>query len=428
MIRILTAAAAALLSASAAFAQDEDVTVIHAGWLLAVPGEQPEREQSIIIRGERIEAVEDGYVTPEGATVIDLTSSYVMPGFIDSHVHLQFELSPTRRLDNVTRSSADDALQGAAYARTTLMAGFTTVQDVGGDLEASIALRDAQRNGWIDGPRMRVSGPAVTPTGGHADVNGYNLDVMHAMESPAACNGPADCRRAVRELIRARVDVIKITATGGVLSQTAAGTEQQFFADELEVIVEAAHMMGRQVTAHAHGVSGINAFLEAGGDSIEHGTYLDDDSIRLFRRTGAYLVPTVIAGVTVAELAETADWMTPEVRQKSMEVGPNMLAMLRRAHAGGVRIAFGTDSGVSPHGMNAREFQLMVEAGMTSMEAITAATVNAADHLTMGDDIGTIEAGKYADIIAVAADPLDDVSVLMDMQFVMQGGEVYRDQ
>ena len=187
-------------------------------------------------------------------------------------------------------------------------------------------------------------------------------------------------------------------------------------------------MMGRQVTAHAHGVSGINAFLEAGGDSIEHGTYLDDESIRLFRRTGAYLVPTVIAGVTVAELAETADWMTPEVRQKSREVGPNMLAMLRRAHAGGVRIAFGTDSGVSAHGQNAREFQLMVEAGMTPMEAITAATVNAADHLTMGDDIGTIEAGKYADIIAVAADPLEDVSVLMDMQFVMQGGEVYRDQ
>lgn len=428
MIRILTAAAAALLSASAAFAQDEDVTVIHAGWLLAVPGEQPEREQSIIIRGERIEAVEDGYVTPEGATVIDLTSSYVMPGFIDSHVHLQFELSPTRRLDNVTRSSADDALQGAAYARTTLMAGFTTVQDVGGDLEASVALRDAQRNGWIAGPRMRVSGPAVTPTGGHADINGYNLDVMHALSSPAACNGPDDCRRAVRELIRARVDVIKITATGGVLSQTAAGTEQQFFPDELASIVEAAHMMGRQVTAHAHGVSGINAFLEAGGDSIEHGTYLDDDSIRLFRRTGAYLVPTVIAGVTVAELAETADWMTPEVRQKSMEVGPNMLAMLRRAHAGGVRIAFGTDSGVSAHGQNAREFQLMVEAGMTPMEAITAATVNAADHLTMGDDIGTIEPGKYADIIAVAADPLEDVSVLMDMQFVMQGGEVYRDQ
>ena len=428
MIRILTAAAAALLSASAAFAQDEDVTVIHAGWMLAVPGDAPAREQSIIIRGDRIESIENGYVTPEGAEIIDLTGSYVLPGLIDSHVHLQHELSPTRRLDNMTRGSADDALQGAAFAQITLMAGFTTVQDVGGDLEASVALRDAQRNGWIAGPRMRVAGPAVTPTGGHGDINGYNLDIMHAFSSPAACNGPADCRRAVRELVRARVDVIKITATGGVLSQTAAGTEQQFFADELESIVQSAHMMGRQVTAHAHGVTGINAFLAAGGDSIEHGTYLDDASIRLFRENGAYLIPTVIAGVTVAELAETADWMTPEVRQKSREVGPNMLAMLRRAHTGGVRIAFGTDSGVSAHGQNAREFQLMVEAGMTPMEAITAATVNAADHLQMGDDIGTIEPGKYADIVAVAADPLDDISVLMDLQFVMQGGEVYRSE
>lgn len=428
MIRILAAATAALISVSTAFAQDEDVTVIHAGWLLAVPGEAPQRERSIIIRGDRIESVEAGYVTPDGAEIIDLSDSYVMPGLIDSHVHLQHELSPTRRLDNVTRGSADDALQGAAFARITLMAGFTTVQDVGGDLEASVALRDAQRNGWITGPRMRVSGPAVTPTGGHADINGYNLDIMHAFSSPASCNGPADCRRAVRELVRARVDVIKITATGGVLSQTAAGTEQQFFADELESIVEAAHMMGRRVTAHAHGVTGINAFLSAGGDSIEHGTYLDDASIRLFRDNNAYLVPTVLAGATVAELAETADWMTPEVRQKSREVGPNMLAMLRRAHAGGVRIAFGTDSGVSAHGQNAREFQLMVEAGMTPMQAITAATVNAADHLQMGDDIGTIEPGRYADIIAVASDPLEDVAALMDMQFVMQGGEVYRSE
>ncbi|MBO6730914.1 MAG: amidohydrolase family protein, partial [Maricaulis sp.] len=207
-----------------------------------------------------------------------------------------------------------------------------------------------------------------------------------------------------------------------------AGVEQQFFDDELEAIVEAARMMGRRVTAHAHGESGIDSFLEAGGASIEHGTYLDRDSIRLFRRNGAYLVPTVLAGVTVSEIAETADWMTPPIRAKSRMVGPQMLAMARRAHEGGVMIAFGTDSGVSRHGLNAREFQLLVEAGMTEMEAIVTATVNAADHIEMADDIGTIEAGKFADIIAVDGNPLEDISELMDVDFVMQGGRVHKNQ
>ncbi|WP_417496966.1 amidohydrolase family protein [Maricaulis sp.] len=432
MFRSMVAAIALMATGGSALAQTDaagaGLTVIHAGHLLAVPGNAPTSNQSILIRDGRIEAVEAGFVTPEGATIVDLSDRFVLPGLIDSHVHLQGELSPQGRLLEVTLNSADLALDGARHARTTLMAGFTTVQDVGGDLEASTGLRDAIRAGDIVGPRMRVSGPAVTPTGGHGDVNGFSTAVMDALTSRAACDGPADCRRAVRELVRAGVDVIKITGTGGVLSNTAAGVEQQFFDDELESIVGAAHMMGRQVTAHSHGVTGINSFLEAGGDSIEHGTYLDRDSIRLFRSRNAYLIPTLLAGATVAEIAETADWMTPAIREKSLSVGPVMLEMARSAHEGGVMIAFGTDSGVSRHGINAREFSLLVEAGLTPMEAITTATVNASRHLQMDDEIGTIEVGKYADIIAVDSDPLENIDALMDVGFVMQGGTVYKSE
>lgn len=408
--------------------EGEALQVVHAGWLLAVPGEAPLRDRSIVIRGERIESIEEGFVTPDGARVIDLSERYVLPGFIDSHVHLTGELGPDRFLNTVTLDAADAALDAARNARTTLLAGFTTVQDVGAGLSEITALRDAVADGDVIGPRMRVSGPAVTPTGGHGDINGYALDVMELLENPYACDGPGDCRRAVRELVRGGVDVIKITATGGVLSNTAAGVEQQFFDDELVSIVEAARMMGRQVTAHAHGVTGIDSFLEAGGASIEHGTYLDESSIRLFRETGAYLVPTILAGVTVAEIAESSDWMPPPIRAKSRQVGPQMLEMARRAHEGGVKIAFGTDSGVSRHGQNAREFQLLVQAGLTPMEAIRSATVVAAEHLEMSDRIGTVEAGKLADVVAVDADPLEDVSTLMHVTFVMQGGVVHVDE
>jgi len=431
MIRSAIAAAmlATALSSGIVQAQEEaPLTVIHAGQLLAVPGQDPVANQSILIRNERIEAIEDGFVSPDGANIIDLSDDFVMPGLIDSHVHLRGELNPNRSLETVTLSDPDVAYDSARNARTTLLAGFTTVQDVGGNLSVLTALRDAINDGDVVGPRLRVSGPAVTPTGGHGDTNGYREDIMDLMGSRYACNGPDDCRRAVRELVRGGADVIKITATGGVLSNTAAGVEQQFFDDELESIVEAARMMGRQVTAHAHGMTGVNSFLEAGGASIEHGTYLDRESIRLFRRHNAYLVPTILAGDTVRQIAETSDWMTPPIREKSLMVGPQMLDMVRRAHEGGVMIAFGTDSGVSRHGINAREFQLLVEAGLTPMESLVTATVNASTHLQMDDDIGTIEVGKFADIIALDGNPLEDVAELMDVDFVMQGGMVHKNE
>lgn len=424
---LLAAAAGALLGSGIAAAQEaEPVTVIHAGWLLAVPGEEPLTEVSVIVRAGVVESVEAGFVTPAGAEVVDLSDRFVLPGFIDSHVHLSSELGPSGALDAVTLNSTDVVLDAARNARTTLMAGFTTVQDVGGPLDGMTALRDGIRDGDVVGPRLRVAGPGVTPTGGHGDSNGYSLEVLDLLSNRFACNGPADCRRAVRELVRSGVDVIKITATGGVLSNTAAGVGQQFFDDELVAIVEAARMMGRKVTAHAHGVTGVDSFLEAGGASIEHGTYLDENSIRLFRETGAFLVPTVLAGATVAEMAENQDWMPGPIREKSLQVGPQMLDMVRRAHEGGVRIAFGTDSGVSSHGDNAREFELLVEAGLTPMEAIRTATVHAAEHVEMADRIGTIEAGKLADIVASDRDPLADISTLREISFVMKNGVVYK--
>ncbi len=429
MIRVLAALAAGLaltLAPAAPALADTPVTIIHAGTLIAAPGdERPRANASIIVENGRIAAVEDGFVTREGADIIDLSDRWVLPGFIDSHVHITSQQGPDRRLATFTDSSADRALQGAEYARRTLMAGFTTVQDVGADMEAIRALQRAIREGLVPGPRLRISGGAVTPTGGHGDINGWSVEVLRAYGSPYACNGADDCARAVRQLVQEGADMIKITATGGVLSSTGAGVEVQFFEDELRAIVEAAGMMGRRVTAHAHGVTGINAFLRAGGHSIEHGTFLDAESIRLFRRNNAVLVPTVMAGEWVTLQAD-AGWMTPFQRAKALEVGPRMLDMLRQAHRGGVTIAFGTDSGVSAHGDNAREFELYVEAGLTPMEALRSATVTAARHLGLETETGRIAPGLAADIIALDADPLEDISAVWQVGFVMARGAVHK--
>lgn len=418
-----------LFAASWALADDHDdrALVIHAGHLLVVPGEGFVERKTLVIEGERIAAIRDGFETPNGAEVIDLSGAYVLPGLIDSHVHLTGENGPNARLKTFTDSSADTALSAAQFARRTVEAGFTTVQDVGGENDAIFALRDAVAAGKVPGPRIRASGQSVSVTGGHGDFNGYSSSVMNAFTHPSICNGPEDCRRAVRQQIKEGADLIKITATGGVLSNTAAGVEQQFTDAELIAIVEAATSMGRKVTAHAHGKSGIDAALRAGVSSIEHGTYLDKDSIRLFRDQGAVLVPTVLAGVTVAGWVDEP-WLPAPSRAKAAEVGPRMLDMLQTAYEGGVTIAYGTDTGVSKHGRNAEEFALMVEAGFSPEEAIRAATVVAAEHLEMAADIGTLEIGKYADLVALDRNPLEDVRALEAIDFVMKGGSVYLSQ
>lgn len=431
----VAAGLAVLCFAGAASAAD--YAIVHAGKLLARPGETPKREQTVVIKDGKVAAVIAGYVDAAAAgagagdtvSTYDLTSMFVLPGLIDGHVHITSENNPQSRLERVEDSDPDVAIKAAGFAKKTLMAGFTTVRDVGargGD--AVFALRDGIARGDVVGPRIYSSGASISVTGGHADgTQGYRDDIAEVLHSSGVCDGPADCRRAVREQVRRGADHIKLTATAGVLSNTAAGLEQQFFADELKAIMETAHSMDRKVTAHAHGVDGINAALEAGVDSIEHGTYLDNRSIKLFKKTGAYLVPTLLAGATVAAWADDPNsFLLPPQRAKAREVGPKMQDMARRAHEAGVKIAFGTDTGVSKHGDNAKEFALLVAAGLTPMEAIRAATVNGADNMGKSDIIGTLEPGKFGDLIAVAGDPLTDITELEDVDFVMKEGVVYK--
>jgi imidazolonepropionase-like amidohydrolase len=430
MIRHLVAAAAALLLAGSAAAQaPQPTTIIHAGRLLADPATgRVETERSILVGQDgRVLGVEAGYVTREGARIVDLKGMFVLPGLIDSHVHLvNDETGRQQILDRVTLTEADAALRAAGNARKTLMAGFTTVADLGAPNDAIFALRRAVADGRVPGPRIIASGSSITPDGGHGDAQGYSPRVLDVMRSENACSGADACRRAVRRQIQAGADIIKITATGGVLSNTAAGLAQQLSDEELAAIVQAAHAMGRRVTAHAHGVDGINAALRAGVDSIEHGSYLDQESIRLLRRPGVYLVPTVMAGAHVAEAAERGGVLTPAQAAKARQVGPVMRAMIRRAREAGVRVAFGTDTGVSPHGQNWREFDLLVEAGYTPLEAIRLATVAAADHLQISDTAGRIASGMSADIIAVSGDPTSDISQLHSIAFVMARGVIHK--
>ena len=406
-----------------------NTTFVEAGRLLADPSNGVvQRDKTLVIRGNQVVEVRDGFVGDASqGKVVDLRQAFVLPGLIDSHVHLTSQQNPNARLEEVTLSDADQAMVGARYARRTLRAGFTTVADLGASNQAIFALRNAVRNGDVPGPRIIAAGSSVSIHGGHGDINGYREDVMHLLSSESICSGPEDCMRAVRTQVRAGADIIKITATGGVLSNTAAGLNQQFSDDELSAIVGSAHRMGRQVTAHAHGVDGINAFLRAGGDSIEHGTYLDDQSIRLFKSNGTWLIPTLLAGDFVARIASGPDnFFTSAQTAKALEAGPKMLNMARRAHEGGVKIAFGTDSGVSAHGDNAQEFALLVRAGLSPLEAIQAATVSAAEHLRIANEAGKIAVGMPADIVAVSGDPLTDVTELERMKFVMKSGVVYR--
>lgn len=422
MNKFMSAALGALMFASSAVAED---AVIHAGHVLAKPGEGYLTRQTILVEDGRIVSITAGYSKPKDYTVINLRDAYVLPGLIDSHVHITGENGPGGRIKEFENSDVDTAFDGAAFALVTLKAGFTTVQDVGAPNDSIFGLRDAIARGAVAGPRIRASGGSVAVTGGHGDINGYSARVMAAFTGSNICNGADDCRRAVRQQIKEGADLIKITATGGVLSNTSAGLEQQFTDEELVAIVDAAHSMGRKVTAHAHGKSGVDAALRAGIDSIEHGTYLDAESIALFKENGATLVPTVLAGATVSGWTNEP-WLPAASRAKAAEVGPLMLEMLRRAHEGGVNVAFGTDTGVSRHGDNAQEFALMVEAGFSPEEAIRSATIVAAEHVEMSGDIGTLEAGKYADLIAVTTDPLKDIRALESVAFVMKGGEVYK--
>lgn len=382
--------------------------------------------------------VEDGAIKSVGPMMtgpghIDLSAHSCLPGLIDMHVHLTGETQKQADAlrDTISLNPADHAYRSVIFAERTLKAGFTTVRDLGASDGLNVSLKRAIAAGSIPGPRMFTSGKSIATTGGHADpTNNYSQRLSHALGTPGPNEGVVNSAEGAREAVRARykegADLIKVTATGGVLSQARNGQNPQYTEDELRAIVSTARDYGFRVAAHAHGTEGIKRALRAGIDSIEHGTIMDEDTIALFKKHGAWYVPTMSAGRYVADKARNPDYYSPLVRPKAAAIGPQIQATFARAYKAGVKIAFGTDAGVFPHGENAREFAYMVEAGMPPLEAIRAATIHAATLLDQGTRLGSVEPGYAADIIAVAGDPLRDIALLQQVRFVMKDGVVYK--
>jgi imidazolonepropionase-like amidohydrolase len=405
---------------------------ILAGHVLTRPGEASRGATTIVIRGDRIAELVDGLHAPaDGSRVIDLRTAYVLPGLIDAHVHLWGIAGDPERaqLLQLSRDRFDDMVEAQTNARLDIEAGFTTVRDLEADPRGIRALRDAIDDGDIEGPTIVNAGAMISVTGGHADYSAGLAEVYADAVRPRStniCDGADDCRRAVREQVALGAEVIKFAATGGVLSNVAGGLGRQMTFEEMKAIVDTAHSFGRKVAAHSHAADGTKTAILAGVDSIEHGTFLDDEAIRLFKANGTYLVPTMLAPVTALEQAH-AGQLPPAMVPKAEQVSAVAMDSHRGAIAAGVKIAFGTDTGVSKHGQNAREFALLVDAGMSPLSAIRAATVSAADLLGRSKDIGSIETGKYADIIAVAGDPTKDVTRLEHVDYVMRHGVIIKE-
>src|SRR5688572_12473276 len=397
-------------------------TIIHAARLIDGKSAQPQLTVSIVVEEGHIKAVTDGYIEPkQGDQLIRLTDHTVMPGLMDMHTHLQSQHSKESYTERFFLDQAEYALRSTVYARATLMAGFTTVRDLGDNGVNSIALRKAINQGWIPGPRIFTSGKSLATTGGHADPTNALRGDYRRDPGPleGVINGPEDARKAVRQRYKDGADLIKLTATGGVLSLAASGQNPQFTDEELEAVVAAAKDYGMTVAVHAHGSEGMKRAVQAGVDSIEHGTFMTDEIIELMKQKGTYWVPTNMAGEWVAEKAKDPDYFPAVVRAKAATIGPVIRATFRKAHAAGVKIAFGTDSGVSAHGDNAREFELMVEGGMPPMKAIQSATREAARLLKIEDRLGTLEEKKLADVVAVEGNPLEDIRAMRKVVFVM---------
>ena len=428
---LLIACGALALAASAA-AQEAKVTYIHAGRLLDTPGQAARGPSTVIVRDGKVAEVRDGHVAPEaGAELVDLKDKFVLPGLVDMHVHLLgIGGDPMRaRLLAINTEREDDVLYGAGNARATLRAGFTTVRDLGDPARGIRALRDAIDRGDVEGPTIVNAGEPISVTGGHGDpMNGLAEPYAHAVADSVqnTCDGPDDCRRAVRRQVGLGAQVIKFMATGGVLSNVSGGLGRAMLPEEMKAIIDTAHGLGRKVAAHSHAAEGTRAAVEAGVDTIDHGTFLDDATIRLMKEKGTWLVPTMIAPATALQQAR-AGMLPPATIPKAEEAAAAAVDSHRRAFAAGVKVAFGTDSGVSRHGDNAKEFALMVGAGMTPARAIKAATMDAAEALGR-PGIGRIAPGLAADLIAVDGDPLADVRQLEDVDFVMKGGKVVRDE
>lgn len=403
--------------------------VIHAGRLIDGVSRTPREQVSILIHDDRITAVQDGFTTPPGAEVIDLSSATVLPGLIDCHDHVTVQADGGNPVaESVTVSPLDEVLQATLYARRTLDAGFTSIRNVSAFGGTDIALKRAINKGFVVGPRMWVSGMALSPTGGHGDPSdGLDPDLSRPHWDDSVVDSPLEARKAVRLLRKNGADLIKIMPSGGVLSIGDNPQGQLMADDEITAVVDTAHALGMKVAAHAHGKKAIDSAVRLGVDSIEHGSYADAESYRLMKAHGTYLVPTLLVAETVSEMARAhPEQLPPSSAAKALQVAPRTLENLHGAYAAGVKIAFGTDEGMAPHGQNAREFALMVKAGMSPMDAIVAATGNAADLIGATEDIGSVRPGRFADIVAVSGNPLNDITELERVTFVMKGGEVYK--
>lgn len=423
------AAFAALVLVAAAPATAGAATLIHAGRIVDAVGNAPLTQMTVVVDGNRIVAVEKGYRAPgAGDTVVDLRDSTLMPGLCDMHVHITGETSPRSQLEGFTQTEADVALLGAQFAKRTLDAGFTCVRDLGSPFGAAVALRNAIDRGVVPGPRIWAAGKAIGTTGGHADpTNGWAPRIMgDPGPKEGVANGVDDAAKAVRQRYKEGADTIKITATGGVLSIAKNGLNPQFTEEEVRSIVTTARDYGYKVAAHAHGAEGAKRAIRGGVDTIEHGTFLDDEAMKLMKERGTYLVATISAGRFVGERAKQPGYLPEIVVPKALAVGPQIQGTFAKAYKAGVPIMFGTDTGVSAHGQNAQEFRYMVEAGMPALEAIKSATIVPAKFMGTADRLGTVEAGKVADLIAVAGDPLADIGAMERVRFVMKDGKVWK--
>jgi imidazolonepropionase-like amidohydrolase len=403
-------------------------TLIYCGKLIDTRAMQVLSEMTIVVEGNTITGLEKGWLpAAAGDQSIDLKNRTVLPGLIDSHVHLEDQGSPDAQLREFTQNPADIAYLSTVYAKTTLLAGFTTVRDVGGS-GVNIALRNAVNKGIVPGPRIYTAGRIISSTGGHADPTvGYRNDLMgDPGPLQGVANGKDECIKAVRERYKEGSDLIKITASGGVLSLEKDGTGAQYSEEEIRAIVETAKDYGMRVAAHAHGAEAMKRAIRAGVTSIEHGTFMDDEAIALFKKYGVWYVPTIIAGKSVADSAKIPGYFPPRIVGKALAVGPIIQGTFGRAYKAGVKIAFGTDAGVYAHGKNWMEFVYMTEAGMPALEALRSATVSGAELIGVSDKLGTIEKGKFADIIAVDGDPVADIHVMRNVRFVMKDGVVYK--
>lgn len=426
-----TALALATLIASlpltSSFAADDAAKEqwLHCGNLLDTQEGEVLGQHYIKVNGNKITEVTTN--KPASTSLIDLSDKTCLPGLMDMHVHLDGEMSPTAYVEGFTLNPADLAYRAHEYGMRTLLAGFTTVRNPGDSYNVTISLRNAINQGWVDGPRIYSAGKSLASTGGHADpTNGVNADLMgDPGPKQGVVNSAEDAKKAVRQRYKEGADFIKVTATGGVLSLAKSGQNPQFTVEELKAIIDTANDYGMHVAAHAHGKEGMLRAIEAGITSIEHGTYMDKEVMRAMKKHGTYYVPTVIAGKFVAEKAEIDGFFPEIVRPKARAVGPQIQNTFAEAYDYGVKIAFGTDSGVSAHGDNAKEFVYMVEAGMPAIAAIQSATVTSAE-LLANDQIGVIAEGKLADIIAVDGNPVEDITLLQNIQFVMKDGKIYK--